>query len=93
MGERTTVIHGRRDVNHARVRFDERNEGEEEEAIQTVLVQILGCVVARGEHDAARLEKGFEDVGEDQRIGDVRHLVITTTQQHYMELVKTNEDV
>ena len=32
-------------------------------------------------------------VGEDQRIGDVRHLVITTTQQHYMELVKTNEDV
>ena len=93
MSERAAIVDGGGNVDHAGMRLDERDEWKEEETIETVLVQVLWSVVACGEHDTACFEEGFEDVGENQCIGNVRDLDVVNNNGLDMELIETNQRV
>ena len=80
--EGLSIIDRRGNVDYARMRGDQRDEGKEKHAIQPIHVKSLRRVVAGGEHDAARLVKRFKNVGENERICDIRHVKLVETNQN-----------
>ena len=93
MGKGFAVIDRRRNVNHFRVSGNQRNERHEEHAIQTIHVEVLRRLITRRKYHTSNLVKGFENVREDQCIGNVGDLGMESEQHTNMELIKTNQHI
>ena len=68
------VIRRAFELDHLHPRADEVDEGQEQPAVQPVLVEILGRAVRGGDDDDARIEEPLEQPSDHHRVGDVDDL-------------------